>query len=164
MTTKNELEPLVMFYFLPEDVKTLAFIDDIHLKNEPSMRKIPFDNYRNKEDGRIEHSLKLKCFILSYKIVISWPWKRFVNNLVVETSLLFSESFLGFKPDSISHKPCFFFILLLWKENSEDLKALTQTRTTKPLSKSPSTWRSLTARVNWQHRKTLLKLLCTDGN
>ena len=49
MTTKNELEALVMFYFLPEDVKMLAFIDDIHLKNERSMRKPPFDNYRIKE-------------------------------------------------------------------------------------------------------------------
>ncbi len=69
MTTKNELEALVMFYFLPEDVKTLAFIDDIHLKNEPSMRKTPFDNYRNKEDGRIEHSLKLKCVNYIVRIV-----------------------------------------------------------------------------------------------
>ena len=44
MTTKNELEALVMFYFLPEDVKMLAFIDDIHLKNERIMRKNPFVN------------------------------------------------------------------------------------------------------------------------
>jgi len=65
MTTKNELEALVMFYFLHEDVKMLAFIDDIHLKNERSMRKTPFVNYRSKEDGMIVHSLYL--IKLTYK-------------------------------------------------------------------------------------------------
>ncbi len=50
MTTKNELEALFMFYFLPEDVKTLAFIDDILFS-----RKTPFDNgvLWIKEDGRV---------------------------------------------------------------------------------------------------------------
>jgi hypothetical protein len=61
MTTKNELEALDMFYFLTEDVKMLAFIGDIHSKNERSMRKTPFVNYRIKEDCRIVHSSKLKC-------------------------------------------------------------------------------------------------------
>jgi len=39
-----------MFYFLPEDVKTLAFIDDILFS-----RKTPFDNgvLWIKEDGRV---------------------------------------------------------------------------------------------------------------
>jgi hypothetical protein len=60
-TIKNEREALVMLYFLPEDARRLALIDDIHLKDERSMRKIPFVNCRVKEDGRIEHSLKLNC-------------------------------------------------------------------------------------------------------
>ena len=57
-----------MLYFLPEDVKMFAFID-IHLKNERSMRKTSFVNYRIKEGVWIVHSLKLKCVNYTIRIV-----------------------------------------------------------------------------------------------
>jgi len=58
---KNELEALVMLYFLPEDARRLALADEIHLKDEKCLQKIPFVTRTVKEGGQIEHNLKLNC-------------------------------------------------------------------------------------------------------
>jgi hypothetical protein len=60
-------EALVMFYFLPEDVKTLAFIDDIHLKNERSMRKLHLITIGLRKTVRL--CIKLKCVNYIVRIV-----------------------------------------------------------------------------------------------
>jgi len=76
----------------------LAFIDDIHLKNERSMRKTPFVNYRIKEDGRIVHSLKLECVNHIIRIV------DLIRNESGDSDYEFSDYEKAFVNDDVARK------------------------------------------------------------
>ena len=76
----------------------LAFIDDIHLKNERSKQKTPFVNYRIKEDGRIVHSLKLKCVNYIIRIV------DLIRDESGDSDYEFSDYEAAFVKDAVARK------------------------------------------------------------